>query len=194
MPYSGLSSTLLSVDPNKLYALSTPPTSVLGSSSDERERDRDPLRPTPYLVPRESTTDSTSDIRKGKGKKHARELSASNESATRLSATSDALRSTSASPSQLGSADGDEGNRDRDRDGDGERDGDVLRFDDDERARLSRSLTLGSAIGGSLHLGFSDFGGSSEVGSNSGEATLPPPYAHYFGGGGAGAGARTEEA
>lgn len=67
MPYSGLPSTLLSVDPNKLYAFPTPPTSVLGgtasfSSPDEREQDRDHLRPTPHLVARESMADSLSDM------------------------------------------------------------------------------------------------------------------------------------
>ncbi|KAM5546243.1 hypothetical protein V8D89_000369 [Ganoderma adspersum] len=63
-----------------------------------------------------------------------------------------------------------------------------LRFDADGAARLSTSLSLGSAIGGSLGLGaFSDIG-ASDVGSNSGEAMLPPPYANYLPGG-----ARIEE-
>ncbi|PIL28633.1 hypothetical protein GSI_08675 [Ganoderma sinense ZZ0214-1] len=170
MPYSGMSSTLLSVDPNKLYAFSTPPTSVIASSSSS-SGSPDPLRPTPYLVPR----DSMSEIRKGK--KHARELS--NESAANLSVTTSDMRATSASPSQLGSS----------VDGQDEADaasGDILRFDADGAARLS--LSLGSALGGSLGLGaFSDIG-ASDVGSNSGEATLPPPYANYLGG------ARIEEA
>ena len=122
-----------------------------------------------------------SEIRKGgalKSQKHARELS--NESAANLSVTtSDAARATTASPSQLGSSvDG----RDH-ADADADNDGDVLRFDADGAARLSTSLSLGSAIGGSLGLGaFSDIG-VSDVASNSGEATLPPPYANYLPGG-----------
>ena len=122
-----------------------------------------------------------SEIRKGGGLKsqkhaHARELSNSNESAANLSVTTDAARATTASPSQLGSSV--DGQHDADADS-----GDVLRFDADGAARLSTSLSLGSAIGGSLGLGaFSDIG-VSDVASNSGEATLPPPYANYLPGG-----------
>ncbi|KAI1784931.1 hypothetical protein LXA43DRAFT_900815 [Ganoderma leucocontextum] len=172
VPYSGLSSTLISVDPNKLYASTTPPTSVLGgsgtSSSSPDDRDRDPLRPRPYLVPRESLSDLRG------GKKHIRELSNSNESPPNMSMSTSDVRAPTASPSQLGSADGRQGGEDEGGDGD------VLRFDGDGAARLSLSLSLGSAVGGGLGLGFSD-AGASDVASHSGEAaTLPPPYAHYF--------------
>ncbi|KAM5545405.1 hypothetical protein V8D89_001018 [Ganoderma adspersum] len=184
VPYSGLSSTLISVDPNKLYAFTTPPTSDIASSSSGSpdDRDRDPLRARPYLVPRESTADSLSDLHKGgkgsKSEKHVRELSNSNSSAANLSVTTSdaAAHATTASPSQLGSSVN--GRDDADADS-----GDVLRFDADGAARLSTSLSLGSAIGGSLGLGaFSDIG-ASDVGSNSGEAMLPPPYANYLPGG-----------
>ncbi len=180
VPYSGFSSTLLSVDPNKLYEFSTAPTSVIGSSSASSDRDRDPLRPRPYLVPRESTADSLADLRKGGDTKHARTLSAATTNTNTNMSASD-VRVATASPSQLGSA--------YSGDGDAEGEGGAGAGD----ARLD-SLSLGSAIGGSLGLAFSDIG-ASDVGSNSGEATLPPPYALYFGGGGGGGGgAQTEEA
>ncbi len=99
-----------------------------------------------------------------------RELSASTSdaSAANMSGTGTSdIRAATASPSKLGFAEGQDAG-----DGDGARDADFLRVDAGGAVPRSRSLGLG----------FEDMG-ASDVVSNSGEGTLPPPYANYLGGG-----------
>ena len=154
VPHSG-SALNISDDPSKFM----PQTSALCSSSNSPE-DHDPLRPTPYLVARSSTASLSQALGAG-SKKHIRELSnaTSSESAANMSTSASETRAMSASPDQLGSAEGQDAG---DRGGDGDRHEDVLRFD---------------ARGEERHLGlnFEDVGGS-DVATNSGEVTLPPPY------------------
>ena len=157
--------TLVSDDQSKL----TSPASCLDSSPDATE-DPDPLRPTPYLVAHESTT-SSSPIRASGGKKHMRELSDPNStsSTANMSMSTSDVRDITASPPQLGSEDGQNA---RSGGGDGDEGGpDVVQFDPSGAPPLSRSLGLG----------FED-AAASEVASNLGEATLPPPYSALLGG------------
>ncbi|KAM5546242.1 hypothetical protein V8D89_000368 [Ganoderma adspersum] len=158
VPYSGPSAPLASGDLSKL----TPPTSTVGNSSDSPE-DHDPLRPTPYLIARSSTTSLSQALGAG-GKKHMRELSNAtsiDSTAANTSTGGSEIRAMSVIPDQLGSTDpqdaGDGGG-----DGDSLRDEDVLRFDVRVEARP-------------LGLGFEDVG-SSDVASTSGEMCPPPPY------------------
>ncbi len=164
MPYSGPSSTLVSVDPSNL----TPPMTVLGGSpAVSAPEDNSLLHPTPYLVSRGYTTSGS----QPGSKTHMRELASA---ANMPTGTSD-LRATATSPSKLdfaaeGQNTGNAGNGNAD--GDGARDGDILR------------LEAGGAVPPShlLGLGFEDTG-TSDIASNSGEGTLPPPYTRYLGGG-----------
>ena len=151
VPYSGHSAQHTD-DPSKL----TPSVSGLGSSSHSPE-DHDPLRPTPYLVAR-SSTGSLSQAFGASSKKHIRELSntTSSESAANISTSASETRAVSASPDQLDSA---EGQGVSGGDDDGDRDEDVVRF--------GQARPLG--------LDFEDVG-ASDVATNSGEVTLPPPY------------------
>ena len=151
--------TLVSDDRSKL----TSPASCLDSSPDATE-DRDSLRPTPYLVAHESTTPSSL-LRGSGGKKHMRELSdpTSTSSTANMSMSTSDVRDITASPPQLGSVDGQNA---RSGGGDGDEGGpDIMQFD------LSRAPPLSRSLG----FGFEDVVASDLV-SNSGEATLPPPY------------------
>ncbi|KAM5546241.1 hypothetical protein V8D89_000367 [Ganoderma adspersum] len=160
LPYSDPSSTLVSDDRSKL----TSPMSAFGSSSDASE-DHDPLRPTPYLVARESIM-----IPGAGGKKHIRELSdpTSASSTGNMSMSMSDVRETIANPPQLGSADGQDAGHGG---GGGYGDRGVMRSDASSAPPPSRSLGLG----------FEDVA-ASDVASNSGEATLPPPYSALLGG------------
>ncbi|TBU57587.1 hypothetical protein BD310DRAFT_880522 [Dichomitus squalens] len=158
VPYTGISSTLISADPDKPYNFVAPSQSMFGGGSNRGEQD---LRPTPYLVPRESTT-SLSEIRRAQ--KHMRELSNSSTNAS----TAD-VRAMSVSPTQFGSDEAPEAVASsvlRD----GGTGGGVMVFGADGSVRFS---------GGSERIGSLGETEVSDVRSESGETTLPPPYAHY---------------
>ena len=159
MPYTGISSTLISVDPDKMYNFSTPSQSALAGSSNRGAPD---LRPTPYLVSRDSTT-SLSEI--GRTKKHARQLSNTSANVS----TSD-VRAMSVSPTQLGSDEVSEAAALAPPRDSGAGGSDVLVFGADGSVRFS---------GGSERYGTLGETEASDIRSDSGEATLPPPYAHY---------------
>ena len=156
-PFTSISPALISIDPDKMYDFPTPSQSALGGSSNRGAPD---LRPTPYLVPRDSTT-SLSEM--GRSKKHAHQLSNTSASVS----TSD-VRAMSVNATQLGSNEAPQAAHQAPPREDGPASGNVIGFGGD-----------GVVLEGSERDGMLGELEASDVRSDSGETTLPPPYADY---------------